>query len=211
MQRPRSHRPLALPEAFLRQCLVLAIVASTGCAMLPNVSSNPKTTPPPAIERFGLGRSATPQEIEAWDIDVMPDGTGLPPGEGAVVTGAAIYAAQCARCHGESGTEGPFDRIAGRLAGDAFPFAEDPTIKKTVGNYWPYATTLFDYTRRAMPLDRPGSLSDDEVYAVTAYVLFLNELIPENATLDAASLPGIEMPARDRFIDDDRRGGEEIK
>ena len=214
MPRLHSHRPTLrphLPIASTPALLILLIAALAGCAMPLGPASDSTATVPSATGGFGLGRLATPQEIEAWNIDIMPDGTGLPKGLGSVATGASIYAAQCARCHGESGTEGPFDRLAGRIEGDAFPFAEDPTVKKTVGNYWPYATTLFDYTRRAMPLDRPGSLSDDEVYAVTAYVLFLNELIPDNASLDRETLPDVEMPSRDRFVDDDRRGGEEIR
>ena len=100
---------------------------------------------------------------------------------------------------------------SGRIQDDAFPFGESPRTPRSIGSYWPYATTVFDYTRRAMPLERPGSLSDDEVYALTAYLLFLNELWPEDAALDRASLPRVEMPSRDRFVPDDRRGGREIR
>jgi len=190
---------------------MFAAVTSFGCGPRSSITYEPPTTALQEIGRFELGTPATPAEIEAWDIDIMPDGTGLPRGEGSVTKGARIYAEQCARCHGGRGEGRPFDPLAGRIEADAFPFAEDPKLEKTVGNYWPYATTLFDYTRRAMPLDRPGSLSNDEVYAVTAFVLFLNDLVPEGTTLDAETLPGIEMPARDRFVDDDRRGGPEIR
>lgn len=162
-------------------------------------------------ERFGLGRRASDGEIAAWDIDVMPDGRGLPEGEGDVATGREIYAARCQHCHGEDGRGGPFDRLAGRITDDAFPFATDPAAPRTIGSYWPYATTLFDYTRRAMPLERPGSLDDAEVYSLTAYLLHLNGLVAADAILDRENLPGVSMPSRDRFVPDDRRGGEEIR
>jgi mono/diheme cytochrome c family protein len=161
--------------------------------------------------RYALGRSPTVAEIEAWDIDVMPDGEGLPVGSGNVANGRTLYATQCLRCHGAEGRGGPLDQLAGRLPDDAFPFALDPRAKHTIGNYWPWATTLFDYTRRAMPLDRPGSLEDNEVYALTAYLLYLNDLLDEGSTLDRHNLPLIVMPARDRFVADDRRGGPEIR
>ena len=164
---------------------------------------------PPA--RYGLGQPASLEAIAAWDRDVRPDGQGLPEGRGTAVEGRVIYAAQCRSCHGEAGRDGPFDRLVGRTADDEFPFGLDPSVPRTIGNYWPWATTVFDYTRRAMPLDRPGSMSDDEVYAVTAYLLFLNGLLGEDEVLDRGSLPGIAMPARGRFFEDDRRGGPEVK
>ena len=153
---------------------------------------------------FGIGRPATPTEIAALDIDVGPDGAGLPPGRGVSADGAPIYAARCASCHGKTGKEGPNDPLVGRLPGDAFPFAKDPRAPKTIGSYWPYATTVFDYIRRAMPPDAPGSLKDSEVYGLTAYLLFLNELIPADAVIDASSLPKVQMPARDHFVPDAR-------
>ena len=156
--------------------------------------------------RFGIGRPATPAEITAWDIDVGPDGVGLPPGRGTPADGAPIYASRCAGCHGKTGKEGPNDVLAGRLPGDAFPFARDPRAPKTIGSYWPYATTAFDYIRRAMPPDAPGSLKDNEVYGLVAYLLFLNELIPADASIDASSLPKVKMPAHDRFVPDTRGG-----
>ena len=117
---------------------------------------------------------------------------------------SATYAARCAACHGKTGKEGPNDALVGRLPGDAFPFASDPRAPKTIGSYWPYATTVFDYIRRAMPPDKPGSLRDDEVYGLTAYLLSLNELIPADAVIDAASLPKVKMPAHDHFVPDTR-------
>jgi S-disulfanyl-L-cysteine oxidoreductase SoxD len=157
---------------------------------------------PPAT--FGIGRPAAPAEIAALDIDVGPDGVGLPPGHGTAADGAPIYAARCASCHGKTGKEGPNDVLVGRLPGDAFPFAKDPRAPKTIGSYWPYATTVFDYIRRAMPPDKPGLLRDDEVYGLVAYLLSLNELIPPDAVVDATSLPKVKMPARDRFVPDTR-------
>jgi len=160
--------------------------------------------------RFGIGRAATPAEIAAWDIDVGPDGVGLPAGSATSADGAPIYAARCAACHGKSGKEGPNDRLVGRLPNDAFPFGRDASAPHTIGNYWPYATTVFDYIRRAMPSDAPGSLKDNEVYAVTAYLLYLNDLIPADAVVDAASLPKVKMPARDRFVPDSRGGPKSV-
>jgi mono/diheme cytochrome c family protein len=160
------------------------------------------TTKPPAT--FGIGRPATPADIGPLDIDVGPDGAGLPPGHGTPADGAPIYAARCASCHGKTGKEGPNDVLVGRLPGDVFPFAKDPRAPKTIGSYWPYATTVFDYIRRAMPPDKPGSLKDDEVYGLVAYLLSLNELIPPDGIVDADTLPKIKMPARDHFVPDTR-------
>lgn len=145
--------------------------------------------------RYGLGRLATPAEIAGWNIDVLPDGTGLPPGSGSVPQGAAIYAARCAACHGARGEGKPMARLAG---GEGTIGTAKPV--RTVGSYWPYATTLFDYVRRAMPLDAPQSLTAGQVYAVAAYVLFLNHLVGPDAVLDAATLPKVAMPNRDHFV-----------
>lgn len=160
---------------------------------------------------FGIGSAPTADEIAAWDVDVGPSGVGLPLGSGSVPDGLRLYVEQCQRCHGPEGRGGPFDVLAGRLPDDAFPFAQDLRAKKTIGNYWPWATTVFDYTRRAMPLDRPGSLTNDDVYALTAYLLHLNDLIEADVILDQDTLPEIVMPARDRFVPDDRRGGDEVR
>lgn len=161
---------------------------------------------------FGLGRAATPAEIAAVDIDVMPDGRGLPAGSGTVAEGSRIYAEQCALCHGVELEGTP---AAGRLIPPVehpdFPDGEDPPAYRTIGNYWPYATTLFDYVRRAMPFDRPGSLSDEEVYAVTAYLLHRNGIVSEGAVLDATSLATVVMPARDRFVPDDRLESDRVR
>ena len=159
------------------------------------------------IGAFGLGREPSVEEIERWDIDVMPDGTGLPPGSGTVGQGAELYAAECASCHGATGTEGPYDRLVGRVADDEFPFGRDPSVRSTIGNYWPYATTLYDYIYRTMPFGTPGTLAPDEVYGLVAVLLFMNGIVPEDAVMNAQTLPLVMMPARDRFVEDDRRGG----
>jgi mono/diheme cytochrome c family protein len=164
-----------------------------------------------APERFGFGRPATLQEIQAWDIDVMPDGTGLPPGSGTAARGAAIYARRCVACHGRTGSEGPFDPLVGREPRQGFPFGRDRRWVRTIGNYWPYATTLYDYINRAMPLDAPGSLQPDEVYSLVAFLLWRNEIIADTAVINAQTLPRVMMPARDRFVRDNRRGGPEIR
>jgi len=154
--------------------------------------------------RYGIGRAATPAEIAALDIDVRPDGTGLPAGSGTSSAGATIYASKCAQCHGATGKEGPNDVLVGRVAGDGFPFAADPKVPHTIGNYWPYATTVFDYIRRAMPTTAPGSLTNDEVYALTAFLLHANGIIDAGAVMNKASLPKVAMPAKKYFVPDTR-------
>ena len=161
-------------------------------------------TPADSAPAFGLGTEASDNEIAIWDIDVRPDGKGLPSGGGSVEQGRKVYQQQCLACHGENGQGGPNDQLVGRLDNDIFPFSEKGAPKKTIGNYWPWATTLFDYIRRTMPYTTPGSLTDDEVYAVTAYLLYANDIIPEQMILDANSLPAIEMPAQHRFVPDNR-------
>lgn len=151
-------------------------------------------------ERYRLGSPATNQEIAGWNIDVQPDGTGLPPGRGTVAEGAQLYAQQCVMCHGDKGQGKPMDQIAGGKG----TLATDKPIK-TVGSYWPYATTLYDYIHRAMPFNTPQSLSSDQVYAASAYVLYLNGLVNENAVMDAKTLPRVRMPNADGFIRPDPR------
>jgi mono/diheme cytochrome c family protein len=158
-------------------------------------------------KQFGLGRPASAAEIASLDIDVSPNGAGLPAGSGTPEQGATIFAATCASCHGKNGEGTPplYPQLVGGPRG-AFNFATDFKIPRTIGNYWPYATTVFDYIRRAMPLTAPGSLTPDQTYAVTAYLLNREGLLPAGATLDARSLPVIQMPARNHFVPDDRRG-----
>jgi mono/diheme cytochrome c family protein len=148
---------------------------------------------------YGIGRPATAAEIAGWNIDVGRDGSNLPEGRGSVGQGRDVFAQQCASCHGEKGEGGLGDRLVGGQG-----TIDTPKPIRTVGSYWPYATTLFDYIRRAMPQNAPQSLSNDEVYAVSAYILSLNGLVAADATLDAKSLADIRMPNRDRFVGDAR-------
>jgi cytochrome c len=168
-----------------------------GAALLAAVPAASVTTLTTALaaDEPHFGKPVTAQDLAAWDISIGPDGAGLPPGKGSVAQGEAVYAAKCQACHAEKGAGGPNDR----LVGGAGTIAPDKAPVKTVGSYWPYATTLFDYVRRAMPWDRPKSLTDDEVYAVAAYVLYLNGVIGQDAVLDAQSLPKVKMPNREGF------------
>ena len=147
-------------------------------------------------ESPNLGRVATPEEIASWDISIAPDGAGLPPGGGTAEQGEAVYAAKCLACHGENGAGKPNDALAGgrgTLVGDQAPI-------KTVGSFWPYATTIFDYVRRAMPLNDSKSLTNDETYAIVAYLLQINGIIGRGEQIDASTLPAIRMPNRDGFV-----------
>ena len=152
-------------------------------------------TPAKAQTPYGIGRAATPAEIAGWNIDVDRDGHNLPPGSGTVRHGREVFDQQCAACHGAKGEGGLGDRLVGGQGTLA-----TPKPMRTVGSYWPYAPTLFDYIRRAMPLNRSKSLANDEVYAVTAYLLNLNGVIADTATIDAQTLPKVTMPNRDGFI-----------
>ena len=145
--------------------------------------------------QLGLGRPPTAEELKAQDIEVQPDGRGLPPGSGTAERGRELYARRCAACHGASGKEGPFDMLVG---GNGSLATARPL--KTVGSFWPYATTLWDYINRSMPYDRPGTLSTDEVYAATAFVLYLNGIVGAADSLTETTLPRVQMPNRDGFI-----------
>ena len=147
---------------------------------------------------YDFGRPATPDEVKPWDIDVRPDGKGLPEGSGTVAEGKHLFEDNCAACHGENGQGGIKDRLVG---GQGTLMSDKPV--KTVGSYWPYATTLFDYIQRAMPYPSPGSLSADETYALTAYLLNLNGIVAADGKLDEASLPKVKMPNRDGFVPDE--------
>jgi cytochrome c len=179
----------------------LIIAVSIGVAATAFAQSKP----------LGIGRPATAEEIKQLDIDVMPDGRGLPPGQGTAAGGAAIYAAKCASCHGKTGEGATAERLVATDSGKNFDFAMNGKLVKAVGNYWPYATTLYDYTYRAMPFMQPGTLTPDETYSLVAYILALNKVIPEDAVMDAKTLPAVKMPARDRFVIDNRKGGKVVK
>ena len=191
---------------------VLAILAA-GCRGKGDepLGMAPGSVNPGGAPRFGFGRAATPEVIKTWDIAISPDGTGLPAGSGTAAQGAVLYRQKCALCHGATGTEGPAERLVGREPRQGFPFGRDPTLVRTIGNYWPYATTLYDYINRAMPLNAPGSLKPDEVYSAVAYLLWRNEIIPDTLVLNAQTLPRVVMPAHDRFVRDNRHGGPEIR
>jgi S-disulfanyl-L-cysteine oxidoreductase SoxD len=147
----------------------------------------------------GIGRAATPAEIAGWNIDVDRDGNNLPSGSGSVSHGHEVFEQQCAACHGAKGEGGLGDRLVGGQGTIA-----TPKPVRTVGSFWPYAPTLFDYIRRAMPQNAPQSLDAKDIYAVSAYILNLNGLLPADATLDARTLSGIRMPNRNMFVGDPR-------
>ncbi len=151
-----------------------------------------------------LGQPATAEEIAHWEIGIMPDGEGLPEGEGTVKTGKRLYDKLCVACHGPEGAGGTADPLAGAKMALTSEYPE-----QTVGSYWPYVTTLFDMIRRSMPMDAPGTLANDEVYAITAYLLYLNNIIGEEDEMNAETLPKVQMPNRDGFINvyEQERGG----
>ena len=164
------------------------LIAVSALALIPTVAV--------AVDGPNLGRVATPEEIAAWDVSIGPDGVGLPPGSGTPKQGETVYLGKCVACHGEKGAGKPNDQLVGgqgTLPGDKPPM-------KTVGSFWPYATTIFDYVRRAMPYNESKSLTNDEVYAVVAYILQLNGVVGENDTIDARTLPKVSMPNRDGFV-----------
>ena len=170
-----------------RRIVLIAAAALAACA-----SQQPAPGKPPA---FGMAVSA--EEIARYDISIPPSGAGLPKGGGSARQGLAVYEQKCMACHGVKGAGKPADVLVGGVGslGTKAPL-------RTVGSYWPYATTLFDYVRRAMPLPSPLSLTDDEVYAVSAYVLFLNGIVAEDAVMNAQTLPAVKMPNRDGFVSD---------
>jgi cytochrome c len=170
---------------FTRNAIFMVIVAACLLAAEAIVADdNPK-----------LGEAVTPGEISGLGLTILPDGDGLPDGSGTAAEGALVYQQNCLACHGTGGKDGPNDTLVG---GQGSLTTDHP--QKTVGSYWPYATTLFDYVNRAMPYPAPGSLSNDEVYAVTAYILYLNEIVGENDRLDANTLPEVRMPNRENFV-----------
>jgi S-disulfanyl-L-cysteine oxidoreductase SoxD len=154
------------------------------------------SAPALAAETPAFGQPILPGDLAPWDISIGPDGAGLPPGRGTPAQGAAVYAAKCQACHGEKGAGKPNDTLVGGFG----TIASDKPAVKTIGSYWPYATTLFDYVRRAMPYNATKSLSNDELYAVSAYLLNLNGVIGNDDVMDAQTLPKVKMPNRDGFI-----------
>ncbi|MFM0731315.1 cytochrome c [Paraburkholderia sediminicola] len=173
---------------------LLSLAALASCSTIAPVGQHAEAS-------HDIGTPLTEQDLAAWNIDVAPDGRGLPAGSGDVATGAHVFATKCAACHGAQDEGGLGDQLVG---GQGTLTGAKP--KRTVGSYWPYATTLFDYIRRAMPYNAPESLSADEVYAVSAFLLNRNGIVPANTTLDAASLPRVVMPNRGGFVVDPRPG-----
>ena len=179
-------------------------VQETAQTSMPTPTSSSDTMP----DQFGFGRPATHEEIAAWDIDVMADGAGLPDGEGTAESGGPIYARQCAACHGTEGEGRTAAPLVGYEPESTPPFGpryeawrgEGDDVPFTVGNYWPYATTLYDYIYRAMPSSAPGSLEPDEVYSLVAWILAENAFITDDAVMNATTLPAVEMPAREIFV-----------
>jgi S-disulfanyl-L-cysteine oxidoreductase SoxD len=160
---------------------------------------------------YGVGRAPTAEEVKAWDLTIPPDGQGLPPGRGTAVLGKPVYAERCAACHGDNGDDPKYRAlVGGRGPLTSAELSENldwllggkPVL--TIGRFWPYATTLWSYINRAQPFDEPGSLAPDQVYAVTAYLLFLNGIIGEADVLDARTLPAVKMPNRHGFVPDSR-------
>jgi|SRR5687767_1837788 len=166
--------------AAVRRCVFTVAVVAFGSSL---------------VMAQGLGTPITEAEIAAWDISVMPDGRGLPAGSGTPEQGSKVFAAKCALCHGPEAKGGTNAALVGGA-----PLTNGIDTPKTIANFWPYATTLFDFTRRAMPWQQPRTLSDDEVYAVTAYILALNKIIGPNDMMNAQTLPKVRMPNRDGFV-----------
>jgi mono/diheme cytochrome c family protein len=179
--------------------------ARTGAGAAETAREPGRVPPQQAPQRFAFGRAADSARIKAWDIDVRPDGRGLPPGSGTVAQGAQVFAQKCASCHGAAGEGGVGDRLVSTT-----PWGEWP-VEAAVGNYWPYSTTLYDFIVRAMPMNAPGTLTANETYAVIAWILNQNKLIADNAVMNATTLPAVQMPARDRFVPDDRTGGPVVR
>ena len=155
---------------------------------------------PPSVKPPALGTAVSAEDIARWDISIPPSGAGLPKGGGTARQGLQVYEQKCMACHGAKGVGKPADVLVGGVGSLA-----SKTPLRTVGSYWPYATTLFDYVRRSMPTANPLSLSNEEVYAVSAYVLFLNGIVGEDVQMNAQTLPLVKMPNRDGFVDMSRR------
>jgi mono/diheme cytochrome c family protein len=177
----------------VRLGLVLAFLLVVVLALALTVGGGPA-----AAQNGGLGKPLSEADIKQWDIAVLPDGTNLPPGSGTPAQGAKIFAEKCSACHGDAAKGGVAPYYPALVGGQ--PLTNGIDTVKTIANYYAYATTVFDYTRRAMPYYQPRSLTDDEVYALTAYILAANKLIGDNDVMDAKTLPQVKMPNRDNFI-----------
>ena len=198
--------------------LLLGSLVTIAITSLPATAQQPQTSAS-LPDYFGFGEPAPHALIESIDIDVRPDGTGLPAGQGTADSGARLYQQRCSSCHGRQGEGGTANRLVGAEPSGIAPFGPEyeswrrgrRDVPMTIGNYWPYATTLFDYIRRAMPTPQPGSLSADDVYGLTAWLLAANGIIADADVLNAETLPQVEMPARDRFVPDDRLDSTQVR
>ena len=176
---------MSMPKKSMRKKLATALALAVGASAVG------------AADAPRFGQPISTGDLAPWDISIGPDGIGLPPGSGTPAQGATVYAERgCALCHGEKGSGGP----GGPLVGGGSLNSTDRDPVKLIGNYWPYATTIFDFTRRAMPWQQPKTLTDNEVYALTAYILALNKIIGENDVMNGETLPKVKMPNRDGFI-----------
>ena len=201
-----------------RAFVYLAVLVSIPITPRPTEAQQPQTASPHP-ERFGFGEPASDTLIDARDIDVRPDGVGLPPGQGTAQTGDGLYQQRCAGCHGREGEGGTANRLVSAESTGVPPFGPEyeawrgdgRDVPLTVGNYWPYATTLFDYIRRAMPTSEPGSLSANDVYGLTAWLLAANGIIGHTDVMNARTLPTVEMPGRDLFVPDDRLDSTQVR
>lgn len=200
---PTSLRSRALCGAPMMTLGVIAVLLSA-CTTSDGASGSSQT--------LGLGHPPSAEQIAAIDIDANAAGAGLPAGQGTSETGAVVYAQKCAVCHGPHG-EGieKNPKLIGHEPAAGFAFASDVKAVKTIGNYWPYATTLYDYLHRTMPFTAPGSLTPDETYGLVAFLLVENGIVPANTVVNAKSLPAITMPARTHFVPDNREGGSSFR
>ena len=200
-QRTLTARVRVSPAMPVLIAIVIGVATSAAQQTAPAATTSPRKTAPAAPARQaapkgpGLGKPATPAQVEAADVSIGPDGAGLPPGSGTAAQGEAVFNTKCLACHGPQGAGSVNDRLVG---GQGTLASSAPL--KTIGSYWPYATTVFDYVRRAMPYPEPHSLADPEAYALTAYLLSLNGIIAKDAVMDAKTLPRVEMPNRGNFI-----------
>jgi len=183
--------------AGLFVCVLISVVISS-CSGNSDQANEQGTESLP--ENFGFGRKASNREIDSIDIDITPDGHGLPQGSGTIAVGEKLFELKCFSCHSGAG---PYAKLIGAMG--------DTVKAKTIGNYWPYATTVFDYIRRTMPFNAPGSLTNDEVYSLTAFLLYKNRIIDSVTVLNSSNLANIEMPAKKLFVNDDRKGGKEVR
>jgi mono/diheme cytochrome c family protein len=193
------HEDIKTRNAFWSACSQMLAASALGLTLVLVTQAFRPAVTTAQSPTLGYGRAPTPDELKAIDIEVTPDGKGLAPGSSTAAAGRSVYTRRCETCHGPTGKEGPQDVLVGGQGSLA-----TSTPQKTVGSYWPYATTLWDYIRRAMPFEHPGTLTTDEVYGATAYLLFMNGIVKEQDVIDQTTLVQVKMPNRNGFIADPR-------